>query len=177
MYLECSRNQQSVYKDSLPSCLDSSSLNSFCSTIAFPLSLAWLLTPANADIILNRFTSTPSNENTDSEIGEHGDRDGWKELQNLLDIAVKDKSSVEAKQMSTALHLLQVNNKLVHHQNKGLRATIATKKRHQTKGKPLDLQQRKEFESAGVFWSPSRVSVTAPTLASSTFHCFHCLAH
>jgi hypothetical protein len=44
MYLECSRNQQSVYKDSLPSCLDRSSSNSFCSTIAFPLSLAWLLT-------------------------------------------------------------------------------------------------------------------------------------
>jgi hypothetical protein len=80
-----------------------------------------------------------------------------KELHNLLDVAVKDKSSVETKQMSTALHLLQVNNEFVHHQNKGLRTTIATKKRHQRKGKPLDLQQHKEFESAGVFWSPSRV--------------------
>jgi hypothetical protein len=46
---------------------------------------------------------------------------------------------------------------LVHHQNKGLRTTIATKKWHQRKGKPLDLQQREDFESAGVFWSPSRV--------------------
>jgi hypothetical protein len=45
----------------------------------------------------------------------------------------------------------------VRHQNEGLRTTIATKKRHQRKGKPLDLQQREEFESAGVFWSPSRV--------------------
>jgi hypothetical protein len=44
MYLECSRNQQSVYKDSLPSCSDSSSSNSLCSTFAFLLSLAWLLT-------------------------------------------------------------------------------------------------------------------------------------
>jgi hypothetical protein len=44
MYLECSRNQQSVYKDSLPSCSDSSSSNSLCSIIAFLLSLAWLLT-------------------------------------------------------------------------------------------------------------------------------------
>jgi hypothetical protein len=69
--------------------------------------------PANADVILNRFTLTPSNENTDSEVGEHGDRDSWKELHNLLDVVVKDKSSVEAKQMSTALHSLQVNNELV----------------------------------------------------------------
>jgi hypothetical protein len=53
MYLECSRNQQSVYKDSLPSCLDSSSSNSFCSTIAFPLSLAWLLTLRFAPHTLN----------------------------------------------------------------------------------------------------------------------------
>jgi hypothetical protein len=59
--------------------------------------------------------------------------------------------------MLTALHSLQVNNELVHHQNEGLRTTFATKKRHQRKSKPLVLQQRKEFESAGVFWSPSRV--------------------
>jgi hypothetical protein len=46
-YLECYRNQQSVYKDSLPSYSDSSSSNSLCSTVAFLLSLAWLLTADN----------------------------------------------------------------------------------------------------------------------------------
>jgi hypothetical protein len=44
MYLECSRNQQSVYKASLPSCSDSSSLNSSWLTLAFLLSSAWPLT-------------------------------------------------------------------------------------------------------------------------------------
>jgi hypothetical protein len=44
MYLEHSRSQQPVYKDSLPSCSDSSPSNSLCSIIAFLLSLAWLLT-------------------------------------------------------------------------------------------------------------------------------------
>jgi hypothetical protein len=98
------------------------------------------IVPANADVILNRFTSSPSDGNTDSEVGQHGDGDSWKELHNLLDVAVRDKSSVEVKRISTALHSLQVNNELVHYQNKGLRTTIATKKRHQRKGKPLDLQ-------------------------------------
>jgi hypothetical protein len=43
MYLEHSRSQQCLYKDSLLYHLDSSSLNSPCSTFAFLLSLAWLL--------------------------------------------------------------------------------------------------------------------------------------
>jgi hypothetical protein len=38
------KSQQSVYKGGLPSHLDSSSSNSPCSTFAFSLSLAWLLT-------------------------------------------------------------------------------------------------------------------------------------
>jgi hypothetical protein len=41
MYLECSRNQQSVYKDSLPSCSDSSSSNS-----PFDLCLPAIFSPA-----------------------------------------------------------------------------------------------------------------------------------
>jgi hypothetical protein len=44
MYLECSRNQQSVYKGSLPSCSDSSSSNSSWLNLAFLLSSAWPLT-------------------------------------------------------------------------------------------------------------------------------------
>jgi hypothetical protein len=49
MYLEYSRNQQSGYKGSLPSCSDSSPSNSPCSTFAFLLSLAWLLTTNKGD--------------------------------------------------------------------------------------------------------------------------------
>jgi hypothetical protein len=44
MYLEHSRSQQSVYKGSLPSRLDSSLLDSPCSIFALLLLLAWLLT-------------------------------------------------------------------------------------------------------------------------------------
>jgi hypothetical protein len=44
MYLKHSRSQQMVYKDNLLFYLDSSSLNSPCSTFIFLLSLAWLLT-------------------------------------------------------------------------------------------------------------------------------------
>jgi hypothetical protein len=46
MYLEYSRNQQSVYKGSLPSCSDSSSSNSSWLSLAFLLSSAWPLTVA-----------------------------------------------------------------------------------------------------------------------------------
>jgi hypothetical protein len=54
MYLEHSRSQQSVYQSSLLSYLDSSLLNSPCSTFAFLLSLAWLLTAALLSVYAER---------------------------------------------------------------------------------------------------------------------------
>jgi hypothetical protein len=56
------------------------------------------------------------------------------------------------------LSLLQVHNDLLLHENKGLGKALTTKKKHKNKGKTLDLQQRQEFYSRAVFWSPSKVN-------------------
>ena len=113
--------------------------------------------PADAEVILRRFrTPTPAQEE-DPEIGQHGDGDSWRQLRNLFDAAVKDGSEVKAKQLSASLHSLQVQNELLRHENGGLRSALTTKKKHKTKSKPLDLQQRKEFQSTAVFWSPRKV--------------------
>jgi hypothetical protein len=57
MYLEHSKSQQSVYQSSLLSHLDSSLLNSLCSTFAFLLSLVWLLTAASLSVYAERITA------------------------------------------------------------------------------------------------------------------------
>ena len=62
-----------------------------------------------------------------------------------------DKSKVEAKRLSAALHSLQVNNELLHFENQRLKDAVTTKQKHKKKSKPLDLQQRKEFRSKAVF--------------------------
>ena len=42
--------------------------------------------------------------------------------------------------MSSALHSLQVKNELLHHENKGLRDALTTKKKHKKKSNTIDLQ-------------------------------------
>jgi hypothetical protein len=58
----------------------------------------------NASVILRRFkTPTPQQDET-ADIGEHGDCNSWKHIRNLLDVTVPDKSKVETKRLSAAMH-------------------------------------------------------------------------
>ncbi|KAF1828516.1 hypothetical protein BDW02DRAFT_574819 [Decorospora gaudefroyi] len=93
------------------------------------------ISPLDPDVILQRFKKRPRRGDKDPKNG------------NLCDTAVKDTSGVEARQLRSSLHSLQVQNKLLHHENEGLRST----------SKPLELHQREEFHSSAVFWSPRKV--------------------
>ena len=50
-----------------------------------------------------------------------------------------------------------MQNELLQHEIKGLKEALAVKKKHKKRGKPLDLQQRKEYHGGAVFWSPRKV--------------------
>jgi hypothetical protein len=55
------------------------------------------------------------------------------------------------------MHSLQVQNELLNHKSQGLRTTLEGKRTRKSKGKTLDLQQRKEFHGSAMFWSPRKV--------------------
>jgi hypothetical protein len=86
--------------------------------------------PRNADVVLDRFKTTPPQLDEDTEIEAHGDGDSWNALRELFDAAVKDKAKVEAKRLSQSLHSLQVQNELLHHENEGLRDALTTKRKN-----------------------------------------------
>ncbi|RMZ66343.1 pogo transposable [Pyrenophora seminiperda CCB06] len=113
--------------------------------------------PPNANVVLQRFKTTTLEQDKGLQVRKHGDGDTWKQLRNLFDVVAKDIPKVEAKQLSSSLHSLQVQNELLHHENKGLRTALSTKHKHKKKSKPLDLQQRKEYHGGAVFWSPRKV--------------------
>jgi hypothetical protein len=113
--------------------------------------------PMNADIILQRFNNRTSEQDEDSKLGQHGDGDSWRELRKIFDTAVADNAKVEAQQLKASLHSLQTQNKLLHHKNNGLTCAIKAKKKHKTKSKTMDLQQRKEYHGGAVFWSPRKL--------------------
>ena len=113
--------------------------------------------PPNANVVLQRFKTTTPQRDKDSELGEEGQEHTWRQLRNLFDTAVRDKAEVEAKKLDTALHHLQVENELLHHENQGLRDAMIAKGKHKLKSKALDLQQPKDEHGRAKFWSPRSV--------------------
>ena len=115
------------------------------------------LWPMDTDVVLQRFNNSTSGQDEDSELGQHGDDDSWRELREVFDAAVADKAKVEARRLEASLHSLQTQNELLHHENDGLTRALEAKKKHKTKSKTMDLQQRKEYHGSAVFWSPRKV--------------------
>ena len=113
--------------------------------------------PMDADAVLQRFNNSTSEQDEASKIGQYDDGVSWTQLRKFFDIAVPDKSIIEAKQLKRTFHSLQVRNELVNHENDGLTGAAAAKKKRKKKSNTLDLQQRKGYRSGKVFWSPRKV--------------------
>jgi hypothetical protein len=119
---------------------------------SFEATVVW---PMDAEVILKRFNATTSGQYEDTELEEVGYKDSWNDIRKTLDAAVADKANAEAKRLSSTLHPLQVQNELLHHENKGLRAAI--KRRHKKNSKLFDLQHREEYHGGAVLWSPRKI--------------------
>jgi hypothetical protein len=73
----------------------------------------------------------------------------WRHIERLLRAAV-DRYSSEAKNLSNLIHYVAVQKELLEDENKGLREALSTKRKHNKKGKVLDLQQREEYHGRAV---------------------------
>lgn len=64
--------------------------------------------PMDADAVLKRLNNHPPQQDEDSEIGELGGGDSWRQLRKVFDAAVADKAKVEAKRLAQSIHSLQI---------------------------------------------------------------------
>jgi hypothetical protein len=108
--------------------------------------------PLNADVVLQKFTKTtvrgsPSNYQL-----------GNRYYTNLLKEEVKDPSSEGVKELILHLDQTHAQRDLSNMENIGLRASFHYKKKYKHKGYALDLQQREEYYSWAVFYSPRKVN-------------------
>jgi hypothetical protein len=113
--------------------------------------------PMNADVILKRFSHTPPISDRDQSPSSRLSPTNWIHMERLIQSAVADKTSEETKQLSASLHHLQVQNDLLHHQCKGLKAALNTKKKRKKHGKTLPLGQSGEYHGGTVLFSPRAV--------------------
>jgi hypothetical protein len=115
------------------------------------------ISPMDAEIILKRFNKAPSDNPEVPSSEPKGNGSSWNELHCLYNVAVKDNGGAAAKELSSPLHSLQVHNELLLHKNTGLCDALTTKQKRIKKGKTPNLQQRKEFKSTAVLWSPRKI--------------------
>jgi hypothetical protein len=113
--------------------------------------------PMDAQTVLKRFRKRTSQPPTTLEIFSEGYGSSWRQVRELFDAAVKGDGRIEQSQLGEALHSLQVNNDLLHHQYSQLRTALATKRRRKAKSYTLDLQQRKEFHCDAILYSPATI--------------------
>ncbi|KAG9384497.1 hypothetical protein PtrSN002B_010804 [Pyrenophora tritici-repentis] len=102
----------------------------------------------DADAVLKRFENRPSRRDHDLERGHSSGSDTPKKITNSLDELVEDRAKAQASELL---------ERLLREENAGLRDALNTKKKHRKKRNTLDLQQREEYHSAGVFWSSRKL--------------------
>jgi hypothetical protein len=156
-YLHCSQGLLSVKKGDFFTLFWAAWVSSFKEETVLQSFKTTGIYPMDAEVILKRFNKAPSDNPEVLSSEPKGNGSSWNDLHRLYNVAVKDNGGAAAKELSGALHSLQVHNELLLHENTGLRDALTTKRKRSKKGKTLDLQQRKEFKSAAVFWSPRKI--------------------
>ncbi|KAF1940219.1 hypothetical protein EJ02DRAFT_407087 [Clathrospora elynae] len=101
--------------------------------------------------VMKRFPNKPPNKPLNKP------KPSWREADCLLRTAA-NKSLSDLKTVSSLIHHLANQNELLTGENEGLRNALTTKKKHNKKGKVLDLQQRQEYHGRAVFWSPRKMA-------------------
>jgi hypothetical protein len=79
-------------------------------------------------------------------------------LRKILNAAVANKAKIKAKRLSQGLHSLQVNNKILHAQNKELRAKLNLIRKRPIKSTTLTTREGNEWHGGAVFYSPRKLA-------------------
>jgi hypothetical protein len=122
--------------------------------------------PMDAEVILKRFNNTPTLSTMGQSVPPRLSPTEWIHIERLLRSAVQDGSSNQSKQLSATLHHLQVQNELLHHEVKGLKASITTKRKRKKHSKALPLEQSGEYHGGAVLYSPRAVQRARDILAT-----------
>ena len=93
--------------------------------------------PMDPEPVLKKFPPPTTDNKEDPEFEQLEKVLCWKDLQRLFNKVVPDKSTKEAKTLSSSLYYLSTQFALILAENTGLRASLQGKKKHKVKGQAL----------------------------------------
>ena len=110
--------------------------------------------PPNRAIVVDRFRKkTPEPTRTPSPFAGSE----WREADRVFNGLVKDPAAEAAKKLKRSLHHMAAQVEILTAENRGLRSTVTAQKPSKKGCYTLDLQQRKEYQSEAVLYSPRKV--------------------
>jgi hypothetical protein len=113
--------------------------------------------PMNPEVVLKRFTPTATDGSKDHNLTQITQESSQRHIRSVLNKAVKNTSSEEAKSLSVTFHKLQVNQELKDYQILGLETALKVRKKQKKKSTVLEVQQRKDYYEGAVFYSPRKI--------------------
>ncbi|OAF98533.1 uncharacterized protein CC84DRAFT_1106131 [Paraphaeosphaeria sporulosa] len=122
-------------------------LKSFAATRIFPI---------DREAVLKRFCpTTPRTLEEDDK--QEPQSSPFIKMRRVIKQVIKDGEQRKAQKIADFVHHVQVTNELLREENNGLQKALKLKQMHKKKGKVLNLQQRAEYHSSAVFWSPRKL--------------------
>ncbi|KNG52864.1 hypothetical protein TW65_09329 [Stemphylium lycopersici] len=110
--------------------------------------------PANLDAALKKFAKEASDSDSSQSVLSGED---WLKLKSIVRREVKDQSSKDVKKLERSLHHIAAQNSILREEVRGLRDSLAIKKRRDNKPYTLQLESNQGYHGGAVFWSPKRV--------------------
>jgi hypothetical protein len=116
------------------------------------------LCPFNPDIVVQRFTKKAESRPTSSESNASIiPAEDWRRLRKTVAAAVSDVYDKKARQLNSTLQHLATENILLKMELEGLKRTLITIQKRQSKKKPLLLNMPSDSDGGAIFFSPSKV--------------------
>ena len=111
--------------------------------------------PPNPEVILKKFAKEASDSDESSTSVLSGDN--WLKFKSIVRRTVKDQSDKDVKKLQRSLHHIAAQNTLLRGEIRGLRNSLAFKKRRDNKSYTLQLESNQGYHGGAVLWSPKRV--------------------
>ncbi|KAI1665406.1 Pogo transposable element [Pyrenophora tritici-repentis] len=111
--------------------------------------------PPNPEVVLKKFAKEASDSEESSTSVLSGE--DWLKLKSIVRREVRDQSNKDVKKLQRSLHHIAAQNTLLRGEVRGLRNSLAIKKRRDNKSYTLQLDNHPEYHGGAILWSPKRV--------------------
>ena len=115
------------------------------------------IAPLQPSVVLDKLRHQSNQESDSSQSSQsYYSGDNWPKIHSLLRQTITENTK-ESRKLSRTVHHQSAQISLLKHELQGLKEAVQPKKKRTKKATALPLQQRQEYSSRAIFWSPKKL--------------------